>query len=255
MTRNKNGILLKTKEELKKMAQGGKKLGKIKRRLKEAIDVGVSAQEVEKLAEELIARERGIPSFKLVDKYNWATCINVNEGVVHGIPRKDVVFKEGDIVSVDLGMYYKGFHTDTSFSVGLCVSKNMDRFLQTGKKALKSAISKAKAGNRVYDISKAIEDVLKSANASPIKALVGHGIGRKLHEEPQIPCFTKGKREDSPKIPEGATLAIEVMYAKGSGDVKVNSDGWTVITCDGTISALFEETVAASKDGPIILTK
>jgi methionyl aminopeptidase len=255
MEKNKNGILVKTSKELEKMAEGGVKLGKIKKKLEDAIDIGVNAEEIEKLADELIAKEGGKPSFKMVDRYHWATCINVNEGVVHGIPKKDIVFAKGDIVSVDIGMYYRGFHTDSSFSVGVNVTNKLKDFLKVGKKALESGISEARLGNRIYDISKAIESVLRKGKTLPIRALVGHGIGRSLHEQPQIPCFASGIKGDSPKIPIGATFAIEVMYTKGSGNIELGGDGWTIRTSDGKIAGLFEETIAVTRNGPIILTR
>jgi len=236
------------------MSEGGRKLAEVKARLKEKIDVGVSAMEIEDLAVKLIEKEGGESSFKMVPNYEWATCVNLNEGVVHGIPKQEMVFENGDIVSVDVGIYYKGFHTDTSFSVSVKDDKH-EKFLNVGKEALEKAIKQAKPGNRVYDISETIEKVLKKGNCLPIKVLVGHGIGKELHEEPQIPCFVNGKREDYPLIPEGAALAIEIMYTKGDGNVRVATDGWTIETRDGKISALFEETVVVTKKGPIIITR
>jgi methionyl aminopeptidase len=255
MTEGKNEIPIKTPKEIEKMLQGGRKLARVKKKLKEAIKVGVRASDIEKIAVRLIDKEDGRPSFKMVPKYNWATCVNVDAGVVHGIPNESVFFRQGNLVSVDLGMFYKGFHTDTSFSVGLEVADEIEDFLETGKKALEEAIAKTKEGNRIFDISKAIETTLRERDVSPIKALVGHGIGRELHEKPQIPCFTNGKRKDSPEIHEGVVVAIEVMYAKGNGDVCLDDDGWTISTRDGTISALFEETVAATKNEPVVLTQ
>ena len=246
-------VIKKTKKDIEVISEGGKKLAKIKARLKEKIDVGVNAREIEELAVKLIKEEGGKSSFKMVEGYEWATCVNVNEGVVHGIPKTGTIFKKGDIVSVDIGIYHRGFHTDTSFSVSVRDSKN-NKFLNVGEKALENATKQAEPGNRVYDISEAIEKTLTEADYLPVKALVGHGIGRDLHEAPQIPCFIKGKREDYPIVPEGAVLAIEVMYSKGKSDVRVASDGWTIETCDGKISALFEDTVAVTKKGPIIIT-
>jgi len=251
----RNGILVKTKQELKRMSEGGAKLSKIKERLRKKIGEGVNAEEIEKLAVGLVKKAGGEASFKLVDGYHWATCVNVNQGIVHGIPRKDVVFKKGDLVSVDIGLYYKGFHTDSSFSVGVGVGDDLEEFLEVGEDALSSAISKARSGNRVYDISQAIEKVLKEGGVVPIRALVGHGVGRSLHEQPQIPCFTSGRRGDSPEIPIGATFAIEVMYTEGSGNVELGHDGWTIRTTDGKIAGLFEETIAITKNSPIILTR
>jgi len=243
----------KTKREIEIIAEGGKKLAGIKARLKEKITVGVSAYEIEELAVKLIGETGGESSFKTVEGYDWATCVNINEGVVHGIPKSEIIFAKNDIVSVDVGLFYKGFHTDTSFSLGVGSSKH-DAFLNVGRNALEKAISKARLGNRIYDISRVIERTLKKAEYYPVKALVGHGIGRELHEAPQIPCFVSGKRKDSPKITEGMVLAIEVMYSKGKGEVSLSSDRWTIETRDGKISALFEDTVAITKKGPIIIT-
>lgn len=248
-------ISIKSEKEVKKMAEGGKKLARVKRALAEAIKPGVSAFDIEVLATRLIEKEGGRPSFKMVPGYSWATCVNINEGLVHGIPKKEVIFKKGDVVSVDVGMFYKGFHTDTSFTVGIDVDSHIKKFLQAGMLALKEAIKKAKPGGRIFDISEAIEARVKKGGYSPIRALVGHGVGKSLHEEPQIPCFVAGKRQESPEIMEGMTLAIEVMYAIGRPDVTLGSDGWTISMADAKISALFEETVAIQKRGPLVLTE
>ena len=253
-TKMQKKIKIKKVEEIKKMQEGGKKLADIKDKLSSLIKEGISAWEVEIMASRLIQKKGGEPSFKMVPGYAWTTCVNVNEGVVHGIPKDETIFAKGDIISVDVGMFFKGFHTDTSFSVGVSPSRQNSIFLESGKKALKLAIKQAKVGNRVYDISKTIEMSLETDGLTPIKALVGHGIGRDLHEEPSIPCFTQGSRGTSPLIPEGAVLAIEVMYTKGSSDVVLAEDGWTITTSDGKIAALFEETVAVTGNGPLILT-
>jgi methionyl aminopeptidase len=247
-------IIPKSKSDQKKMIEGGMKLSRVKARLKEAVKIGVSALEIEELAVKLIKEEGGKSSFKMVPNYSWATCVNVNEGIVHGIPEKEIVFKKGDVISVDVGIYYKGFHTDTSFSVGLEVDKKIQEFLETGKKALDSAIKEAKPGNRIFDISKAMEDKLKEKGYKPVRALVGHGVGEDLHEEPQIPCYASGKYKDSPKIPAGASFAIEAIYSIGSEKIALDKDGWTIVTSDGKISALFEETVITAKDGTKVLT-
>lgn len=237
------------------MAEGGKKLAKVRSRLAAAVKEGVSAEDIEELADKLIAESGGKPSFKMVPGYSWATCINVDEGVVHGIPKKEIVFKKGDLVSIDLGLFYKGFHTDTSFTVGVCANDETEQFLEAGRIALAGAIEKARVGNRIYDLSEAIQGTLVKEKLNPIKALVGHGIGKDLHEEPPIPCFVDGKKEATHEIPEGAVLAIEVMYTKGKGDVKLTDDSWTIVTQDGKIAGLFEETVAITRGGPKILTR
>lgn len=237
------------------MKEGGKKLGQIKKKLIQEIKEGVSAAEIEELACTLIEKQGGKPSFKMVPGYSWATCININEGVVHGIPKKTIIFKKGDVVSIDLGIFYKGFHNDTSFSVAISPTEDIKEFLRVGEKSLEAAIDQAIPGNRIYDISKAMEDVLKENKLQPVEALVGHGIGKNLHEQPQIPCFVGVKRDKTPIIPEGATFAIEVMYTMGLPGIQVEKDGWTIKVKDDKISGLFEETVAISSNGSIVLTQ
>lgn len=256
-------VKIKTDEEIKIMAEGGAKLGRVKRGLAAAVKAGVSAWDIEKLAVELIKKEGAEISFNKVPGYSWATCISVNEGLVHGIPTKDLIFKKGDVVSVDTGIYFKGFHTDTSITVGIDLTPENKKFLNVGRNALEKAISKARIGNYIYDISQAIESTIEGAGYTTIKALVGHGVGRDLHEDPQIPCFVPalarrdrpGRIQDSPKIVRGMVLAVEVMYALGSDKVEVLEDGWTIAMKDGKISGLFEETVAVTESGPKVLTR
>jgi methionyl aminopeptidase len=256
------GIKIKTPEEIQIMVEGGKKLARVKKALAEAVSVGVSSLDIENLAVKLIKEEGAEGSFNKVPGYSWVTCISVNEGLVHGIPSKDVVFKDGDIVSIDVGLYFGGFHTDTSITVGINPSSENKKFLNVGIMALQKAISKAMVGNYVFDISEAIESTVEAHGYATIKALVGHGVGKDLHEDPQIPCFVPalargrtGRITDSPKIAEGMVLAIEVMYAAGSDKVQVLEDGWTIAMRDGKMSGLFEESVAVTKDGPIVLTR
>jgi len=245
---------IKTKKELEIMSEGGKMLGKVKKELKNAVKIDVSAGEIEELATKLILDQSAKPSFKLVPGYSWTTCINVNEGVVHGIPHKEIIFKKGDLVSVDVGLFYKGFHTDTSFTILLGNENEKEKFLEVGRSALKKGIKEAKPGKTVGDISSIIEKTLIKNNAQPIKSLTGHGIGRDLHEAPLIPCFVSNTPDEKVELKEGMTLAIEVMYTKGSHHVKVGQDGWTISTKDGKISALFEETVAVTNSKPKVLT-
>lgn len=248
-------IITKTSEEIQIMAEGGAKLGRVKNALAKEVKAGVSALEIEKLAVELIKKEGAEPSFVKEPGYYWATCVNVNEGLVHGIPTADVVFKDGDIVSIDVGIYYKGFHTDTSITVGINPSPDVKKFLHTGQLALDKALKQVKKGNYLYSISDAMEKVIEEAGYSTIKALVGHGVGRHLHEDPQIPCFVPGRVKDSPIIEPGMVFAVEVMYAAGTDKVEIAEDGWTILTCDGKISGLFEETVAVTDKGAKILTR
>jgi len=248
-------IKIKTPQELEIMMEGGKHLSRVKNALKEAVKAGVSAMDIENLAVKLVKEEGCEGSFNKVKGYSWHTCISVNEGLVHGIPTKNMVFKKGDVVSVDVGLYYKGFHSDTSITVGIDVAPEVRKFLNIGQNALEKAIAKARVGNYIFDISKAIQDTIEGAGYSTIKALVGHGVGRELHEDPQIPCFVPSRIEDSPKIVSGMALAIEVMYAMGSDKVEVLEDGWTIAMRDGKISALYEESIAVTQNGPKVMTR
>lgn len=251
-------IPIKTKAEIEKMREGGKILAKILREVKNDVKPGITTLELDRRAEELIRREGGKPSFKMVPKYRWSTCMCINEVVVHGVPG-NFKLKEGDILGIDIGLFYKGFHTDMAETVivgnHLNDSNHLKKFISVGREALNQAIAAAKAGNRVGHISKAIEKTITRAGFSPVKALVGHGVGKNLHEEPQIPCFLKRKIEETPALKTGITLAIEIIYNQGKPEVVYgNDDGWTIKTADGKLSGLFEHTVAILKDGPEILT-
>lgn len=248
-------IPVKSDSEIQIMAEGGKKLARVKNALGDAVKAGVRASDIEKLAAKLIKEEGAEASFKKVPGYHWATCINVNEGLVHGIPISSVIFKKGDIVSIDVGILFKGFHTDTSISVGIDLSPENRKFLNTGREALAKALKAVKEDNYIYDVSKAIEDTVEAAGYTTIKALVGHGVGRELHEDPQIPCFVVGERAESLRIKEGMVLAVEVMYAMGGDKVELLEDGWTIAMRDGKISGLFEDTIAVTKLGPKVLTR
>lgn len=250
-----NRVPLKTPEEIKIMREGGEKLARVRYALEEVVKPGVNAMEIEELATALIKESGAESSFKKVPGYSWSTCVNMNAGLVHGIPKNEMIFKNGDLVSVDVGIFYKGFHTDTSTTVLVGSDKDKAKFLSIGKSALRAAIDKVRPGNTIFDISETIENVLLDAKVTPIEALTGHGVGRSLHEEPYIPCFTRGSRKNSLEIKEGMVFAIEVMYTQGKPDIIVEQDGWTIRTKDGKISALFEETVAVTADGPFVLTR
>jgi len=244
---------LKTAREIEIMAEGGKKLAWVREKLAEAARPGITTLELEKLADKLIIKAGGQASFKKVAGYKWATCINVNNVVVHGVPNGTII-KKGDKIGIDVGMYYKGYHTDTSITVS--ANPKLTRFLETGRLALKRAIAQAQPGRRVADLSAAMQKTVEEAGYSVVRALTGHGIGKNLHEEPAIPCFVLGEYKHSPKLVAGMVLAIEVMYNEGESEVVyVNDDGWTIGTADGKISGLFEETVAITPSGPVVLTK
>ena len=242
-------LTIKTGKEMVIMAEGGRRLAEIRDKMVRAAKPGVTAIELDRLADKLIAKAGGKASFKMVPGYRWATCININDAVVHGIP-DGYKIKPEDKVGIDIGMYYNGYHTDTSVTVG-----GAEKFLDVGRMGLKRAIAQAQVGKRVADISAAMQKTVEEAGFNVVRALTGHGIGQELHEEPAIPCFVIGKYEYSPKLVEGMVIAIEIMYNAGTSEVVYkNDDGWTIVTADGKISGLFEETVAITSHGPIVLT-
>lgn len=255
-------IHLKSPQEIEIMRTGGKILHDVLQSVLKEVKVGVTLSYLDKLAENLIISSAASPSFKKVKGYKWTICACVNDVVVHGIPT-DYKIAEGDVVGIDCGVYHQGFHTDAAWTVrgqrlevrGQSKKDEIDKFISIGEEAFRQAIKQVKLGNYIYDISKAIQDNVEGAGYSVVKTLVGHGVGKKLHEEPEIPCFTKGKREMTPEIVPGMVLAIEVIYNMGSKEVVYKgNDGWTIATKDGKISGLFEATVASTTHGCLVLT-
>lgn len=250
-------INIKTEKEIEIMRTGGKILSDVMWELVKNVKVGVSELELDQLAEKLIRQKGGEPGFKRVDGYKYSICMSTNDVVVHGIPT-DYKFKEGDIVGIDCGVYYQGFHTDMS-ETGR-VSKELkndsiDEFLFTGREALKKGIEEAVIGNNIGHISKAIQGIVESKGYSVVRSLVGHGVGHELHEEPEVPGYLADPIEETPTLTEGMVIAIEVIYNMGDSElVYANKDGWTLKTKDGSLSGLFERTVAITKQGPLVLT-
>ncbi len=258
-------IHIKTQKEIEIMQKGGKILSDVMWEILKQVKPGVSEIEIDKLAEKLILEKGGEPGFKKVEGYKHAICISVNDVVVHGIPT-DYRLKEKDVVGIDCGVYYGGFHTDMSETVRVSNKilniKNkkeedeVDKFLEIGKRALEEGINQVKVGNYVGNISKVIQDIVEVENDySVVRTLVGHGVGRNLHEEPEVPGFLMGKIEKTPKLLEGMVIAVEVIYTMGGKELVLADDGWTLRTKDKSLSGLFERTVAITKDGPLILTK
>src|SRR5258708_8609307 len=252
-------IDIKTENEIKSMAEGGKILASVVSQVLEAIKPGVSEKELDRLAEKLILEKGGYPGFKKVKGYKNAICVSTNDAVVHGIP-SDYKIKEGDVVGIDCGVFYKGLHTDMSETIrvkspGLETQNDeLDKFLSIGKKALNEAIKKARGGNRVGDISKTIQEIVEGAGYSVVLSLVGHGVGKKLHEDPEVPGFLIGPVKDTPFLKKGMTIAVEVIYNMGDSEVVIDSDNWTIRTKDKSISGVFERTIAITEGEPLILT-
>lgn len=237
------------------MTIGGAMLGRVRQALYDFTVIGVTPNQVEFKARELIKSEGAELSFTKVPGYNWATCINLNDGIVHGIPTSQIPFKDGDLVTVDVGVFYKGYHTDAAFSKVVGKStKEKDKFLSAGLEGLKNAIEAVKPGGRIGDISLAMESTLKQYGYQATRELTGHGVGRELHEEPMISNIVLGSREKTPLIELGQTLAIEIIYVSGKPALVLEEDGWTISTKDGTLSAVHEETVLVTQGGCSILT-
>lgn len=246
-------IDIKTPEEIADMREGGVILGNILQELLEYSAPGVVLLDIEKKANELIEKNGAKASFATVPGYKWATCLCVNEVVVHGIPTA-YVLKEGDVLTIDIGLLYKGFHTDTAWTK--IIDGQDDKFLTTGKLALERGIASAKIGNRVGDISNVIQETIEGAGYSIVKSLVGHGVGRELHEEPQVPNYLRGAIEHTIPLQEGMTIAIEPIYAMGRGEIVYeNDDGWTLATRDRSLTSVFEHSIAITAKGALILTQ
>jgi methionyl aminopeptidase len=244
-------IHIKNSTEIQIMKEGGHISATALAEVLKNLRPGVTLLELDKIAERTISSLGGTSSFKTVDDYRFTTCLNVNEGIVHGLPNKYVV-KVGDLVSVDLGALYKGFHTDLSYTVEVGTNKE-SKFLDIGKKALEDGISKCVLDNRIGDVSYAIQRIVESAGYTVSRDLVGHGVGKELHEEPYVPGY--GKPGKGIQLKEGMVLAVEVIYQKGRPEIELAQDGWTLKTVDNSLSGLFESTVAITKDGPLVLTQ
>ncbi len=241
--------------KLQAMKIGGAMLGRVRQELYHFTKVGVSPKDIELKARQLIKAEGGELSFTKVPGYRWATCVNLNAGIVHGIPESRTPLKEGDLVTVDVGVFYRGYHTDAAFSkvVGRATPEQK-RFLQAGMEGLDLAIRAVRAGGYIGDISRGMETALKKSGYQATKELTGHGVGQELHEEPMISNVVLGPAEKTEKLVEGQTLAIEIIYVEGKPELVLEEDGWTISTKDGRLSAVFEETVAVTGDGCSILT-
>lgn len=246
-------IILKSQDEIKRIADACRVVAEALDSIKKIIEVGVTTIELDKFAESFIISRGAIPAFKGYKGYPASLCTSINEQVVHGIP-SNTKLKEGDIISLDTGVYYKGFYGDiaATFPVGKINDANK-RLIAVTKEALYRGIMSATAGNRLFDISYSIQCYVEENGFSVVRNFVGHGIGRELHEEPQLPNF--GNKGEGTPLMEGMTLAIEPMVNAGSWEVVILDDGWTAVTKDRMPSAHFEHTVAITEDGPMVLTE
>ena len=246
----------KTRKKIEVMQEAGKILGEVLHEVLAAVKPGISEIELDRMAESLILQKGGEPGFKRVDGYRHTICVSTNDVVVHGIP-KDRVLKEGDIIGIDCGVYLNGFHTDMAETiiVGRSHDPKIEKFLEIGKRAMYKAISQAKIGNHVGDISKAMQNDIEGGGYSIVKSLVGHGVGKELHEDPEIPGYLERDIDRTPLLEEGMTIAVEAIYAMGKPHVEYDgTDDWTIATSDGSLAGLFERTIVLTPSGPQLIT-
>ncbi|MBU5455735.1 type I methionyl aminopeptidase [Caproiciproducens sp. MSJ-32] len=245
-------IFIKKDKEIELMRLAGRIVAETLLLIEEKVRPGITTAELDKIAEEFITKHGAKPSFKGLYGFPASLCISVNEQVVHGIPGK-YVLKDGDIVSVDCGAFLNGFHGDAArtFAVGN-VTEEASKLIKVTKESFFKGIEKAKVGNRLTDISHEIQKYVEAAGFSVVREFVGHGIGRSLHEDPDIPNY--GRPGKGPKLVEGMALAIEPMVNVGNYKVRTLNDNWTVVTSDSSLSAHYENTIVVLPDGPEILT-
>ena len=246
-------VSIKSAREISLMRESCRLLEIVHDELGKAIRPGMSTMDIDRMGEKLIREMGCIPNFKDYNGYPASICVSVNDEVVHGIPSKDRILYEGDIVSLDAGLIYKGYHSDAARTYGVGnISKEAQKLIDVTKQSFFEGIKMAKAGNHLYDISNAIDDYVSSFGYGIVRDLVGHGIGTSLHEDPQIPNFRQRRR--GIKLVPGMTLAIEPMINMGRADVEWLDDDWTVVTEDGSLSAHYENTVLITDGEPEILT-
>lgn len=247
-------IIIKTRTEIETMREGGRILSDIIKEITDNMKDGISSEELNILAEKLISRKGGMPSFKNYRQYPKAICVSINDEVVHGIPSEEKTIKKGDIVGLDLGLKYKGLYTDMAVTVPIGkVSKKAKRLINVAKKCLELGLKQIRPGHRIGDISYAIQSYAEANGFAVVRDLVGHGVGKEVHEDPTIPNY--GEPKTGLSLEEGMVIAIEPMLTEGDYQVTTDEDGWTVRTKDKSLAAHFEVTAAVTRHGYSVLTK
>jgi len=247
-------ILIKSEKEIEKMRISGIALRQVHEAVRKTVRVGATTMDLERAAVAKIAELGAVAAFKGYHGYPAALCTSVNNEVIHGIPHDNGALRDGDIVSVDCGVVIDGYYSDcaVTYPVGN-ISPAVQKLLRVTEASLYAAIDKAVVGGRLFDISHAVQSMCEREGYGVVREFVGHGIGKSMHEDPQLPNY--GDPGKGPRLKAGMVLAIEPMINAGKADVKVLEDGWTAVTVDGSMSAHFEHTVAITKDGPVILTR
>jgi methionyl aminopeptidase len=247
-------IMIKSPQEIEKMRVSGIALRKVHDTIAPHVKAGASTMDLEEIAVAKIAELGAKAAFKGYHGYPSALCTSVNDEVVHGMPNSKRVLKEGDILSIDCGVIIDGFYSDAAvtYAIGKPAERTQ-KLLNVTKASLEAAIEQCQVGGRLFDISATVQEMCEAEGFGVVREFVGHGIGRSMHEDPQVPNF--GTRGKGPRLKAGMVLAIEPMINAGKPEVKVLKDGWTAVTVDGSYSAHFEHTVAITKDGPLVLTR
>ena len=255
MTTGTPVIQLKSDREIELMAEGGRILGQTLAKLRDSVKAGMSTADLDAIGDAFIRSHAGAtPAFKGLYGFPGSICTSINEEIVHGIPSKKRILKDGDIISVDVGVGFKGFFTDAAITVPVgAVDAQTKRLLTVTQESLEAGVAAAKLGNHIGDIGAAVQAVVEAAGFSVVRDLVGHGIGVEFHEEPQVPNYGKAKRRE--KLVAGLTIAIEPMVNVGDPGTRTLGDRWTIVTADGSKSAHFEHTVAITEAGPRVLTR
>ena len=246
-------VVLKTSRELKAMRDAGRISSRALKLAGEAVEPGVSTLEIDRIVRKYIEEQGATPSFLNYGGFPASACISVNDVVIHGIPRKNQILKQGDIVSIDVGAFYEGFHGDNAWTFPCGeVSKEAQALMDVTRESLFKGINAARPGNRLGDIGSAVQRYVEARGYSVVRDFVGHGVGAKMHEDPSVPNYgTPGR---GVRLLPGMTIAIEPMVNQGVHTVETLSDNWSVVTSDGKLSAHFEHTIAITPDGPVILT-
>ena len=246
-------VILKMSREIAKMRQAGRISQRALQAAGKAVEPGVSTYEIDCIVREYIEKQGAAPSFLGYGGFPASACISVNNVVIHGIPSKSEILKQGDIVSIDVGAYFEGYHGDNAWTFPCGdISKEAQRLIDTTRESLFEGIKQAVAGNRIGDIGHAVQEYAEARSYSVVRKFVGHGVGAKLHEDPSVPNY--GMSGKGIRLLPGMTIAIEPMINQGTFKVRILDDGWTTVTADGKLSAHFEHTVAITSDGTVILT-
>jgi methionyl aminopeptidase len=245
-------IIRKSQQEIEQMARAGRIVADTLALLAEHVRPGVTTAELDGLADEFVVSQGGYPTFKGYRGYPAATCLSPNDMIVHGIPGP-YSLEEGDILSADVGVTLGGFVADSAYTFAVGdISPEVERLLETGQAALSAAVEQCRVGNRLSDLSHAVQRATEEAGFSVVRSLVGHGVGRSMHEDPQIPNY--GPPGRGPQLAEGMVFAVEPMITAGGHEIVVHDDQWSISTADGSLAAHFEHTVAVTEAGPRILT-